>query len=372
MKILFVQSNYPDFLKKFYAKHNFSPQTTYREIKEEWQKEWFGSADFYAKNIKKYGWEADEIIINDVIMQSRWAKEHGLKIQTGEPFFLKNTPESIKNLLGLRGWMKQILEAQIKLFKPDVTYMHDLSIFEGEDIKRIKRWTKIVVGQIACPLPINHKPLYEYDLMVSSFPHYVLMFRDWGINSEYLAWCMEKEIPLKIGPKKRIYNTVYIGGLTSAHSQGNQILEKLAKEIRVDVWGYGENTLPPNSAIKRNFHGQAWGREMYEIFAKAKIVINRHINVAGNVANNMRMFEATGMGSLLITDDKPNMEEFFRVGKEVVTYKNANDLIAKVKYYLKHTTEREQIAKAGQKRTLNDHTYEQRMRDLDQILRKHL
>jgi spore maturation protein CgeB len=229
----------------------------------------------------------------------------------------------------------------------------------------------LLVGQIASPLPSNEK-LKEYDLILTSFTHFVKIFRKMGITSEYLPWCVEGSIPKQIGKKERVYDVVYVGGLTPHHSHGNKILEDLARKIKVDFWGYGEKTLLPTSPIRKNFHGQAWGKEMYEIFAQSKIVINRHINVAGDYANNMRMFEATAMGALLITDAKKNMDEFFKVGKEVVTYQNSKDLIEKVKYYLKHDKEREKIAKAGQKRTLKDHTYDVRMKKLDKILRQYL
>jgi spore maturation protein CgeB len=84
------------------------------------------------------------------------------------------------------------------------------------------------------------------------------------------------------------------------------------------------------------------------------------------------MFEATGMGALLITDSKKNMDEFFKSGSEVITYKSAEDLTAKIKYYLKNEKERLKIAKSGQKRTLKDHTYKKRMIELDKILRKYI
>ena len=40
---------------------------------------------------------------------------------------------------------------------------------------------------------------------------------------------------------------------------------------------------------------------MYKILGRSKISFNRHINTAENNANNMRLYEATGMGSLLLT-----------------------------------------------------------------------
>ncbi len=372
MKILFVQTNYPKFLSNFYKNTKNIQRRSYKQTKVAWAKEFFGSSDFYLKNLHNLGWTGDEIILNDWNIQSKWMEEHNFKIRNSEAPFSKFMPPRIKNLFGLNGWMKEIFFKQVEYLMPDIVYLHDMTIFNEHDIEKIKKYAKLVVGQIAYPLPLNESILTSYDLIISSFPHFVRKFKKMGIKSEYLKWCVEKTIPSKIGKKKRIYDVSYVGGFTPHHSHGNKILETVAKEIKVDFWGYGDSFLSPLSSIKNNFHGEAWGKEMYEIFAKSKIVINRHINISKNYANNMRMFDATAMGALLITDAKSNMSEFFKVGTEVVVYKNAQDLIKKIKYYLNHPEGREKIAKAGQKRTLKEHTYRVRMNELDKILKKYI
>lgn len=370
-RILFIQTNYPGFLSDFDQKSD-RKRLSYRQLKSRWNKEWFGQSNFYGKHLKPLGWQTDEVITNDWELQSLWAKENGVGVEKEEAWSTKKLPESIKNVLGTRSWIKKILFAQIKVFKPDVVYIHDLSLLNTDDIKKIKRGGALVVGQIACPLPLDQRPLKEFDLIVSSFPHYIKMFRKVGIKSEYLRWCFEENIARQVGKQPKKYDVVFVGGYSIHHSQGNKVLEELARRVRVDFWGYGEQSLPPTSPIRQNFHGMVWGKKMYQIFAQAKIVVNRHINVAGNVANNMRMFDVTGAGTLLITDSKPNMGEFFEADKEVVTYKGGADLIRKTRYYLSHTAQREKIARAGQKRTLREHTYAARMKELDKILRTHL
>ena len=372
MKILFVQTNYDPFLFTFYKNPKNWQKLSYKKLQLKWSEEWFGVSNFYSKYLRTYGWDGEDLIINDWNMQSKWSQEHDLKVSGKEIPFFKFIPPSLRNFLGLSGWMKKIFFEQLNFYKPDVVYIFDLSIFSAKDIKKIKRVAKLVVGQIAYPIPINKKPLFEYNLIISSFPHYVKMFKRWGIESKYLKLAVDSEIPKKIRKKGRIYDVAFVGGLIPYHKKGNLALAKLASEIKVDIWGYGEKTLPLGSPIRKNFHGQAWGRKMYEIFAQSKIVINRHIDISKDFANNLRMFEATAMGALLITDYKKNMDEFFEVGREVVTYKNPDDLVQKVKYYLVHPKETEKIAEAGQKRTLKDHTYKVRMKELDEILRGYL
>lgn len=347
-------------------------ELNYSGIKKAWDKEMFGHANFYSKNLKSLGWIAQEIIANDLIMQGRWARENNIGFDTRESWWTKNVPESVMNYLGVRGWVKKILFEQVKKIQPDVVYIHDLSLLNTSDIKHMKKMVRLVVGQIACPLPLDQRPLLEYDLIISSFPHYVKKFKKMGIGGEYLRWCFEPDVNKRMGRIKKKYDVVFVGGYSSAHSQGNNTLENLARKVKVDFWGMGEKSLPPTSPIRQTFHGFVWGEDMYKIFSQAKIVVNRHINVAGNVANNMRMFDVTGVGSLLITDNRPNMKEFFKIGEEVITYSSDSDLVRKVKFFLSHPKEREKIALAGKKHTLREHTYAKRMAELDGILRSYL
>ena len=46
-----------------------------------------------------------------------------------------------------------------------------------------------------------------------------------------------------------------------------------------------------------------FGKDMLKILRKSKILINKHIEDT-EYANNMRLFEATGSGTMLLTDYK--------------------------------------------------------------------
>ena len=161
----------------------------------------------------------------------------------------------------------------------------------------------------------------------------------------------------------------FVGGLNpQVHEAGTALLERVARATEVDFWGYGAAALSPESPVRRRYHGEAWGLEMYRVLARSRIVINRHIDVAEGYANNMRLYEATGSGALLLTDQGHNLGELFEPGREVLVYADAEDLVAKVRHHLAGHDERRSIAEAGQERTLRDHTYERRMAELAAIL----
>ncbi len=81
-----------------------------------------------------------------------------------------------------------------------------------------------------------------------------------------------------------------------------------------------------------------------------------------------RNFEVPGCGGFLITEDADNLREYYRPDEEIVICENSEDLIEKIRYYLKNEEKREEIAIAGYKRTLKEHTYEQRFRDIFKII----
>ncbi|ETR64862.1 MAG: hypothetical protein OMM_15232, partial [Candidatus Magnetoglobus multicellularis str. Araruama] len=115
-----------------------------------------------------------------------------------------------------------------------------------------------------------------------------------------------------------------------------------------------------------------YGLDMFRLLAQSRITINRHVDAAENNANNMRLFEATGCGALLITDYKDNLDELFEIGKEVIAYHSPEECVELIKYYLNHPDEAQKIARAGQERTLRDHSYSLRMKQTSEILLRHL
>lgn len=150
------------------------------------------------------------------------------------------------------------------------------------------------------------------------------------------------------------------------------MLEYLARSTKIEFFGYGVESLNRSSPIVACHHGEVWGLEMYRALARSRVTLNRHINVAENNANNMRLYEATGVGALLITDRKDNLGELFEVGKEVVAYSSPEEAAELIRYYIEHPSEARAISLAGQARTLRDHTYQRRMEELVLVLERYL
>ena len=103
---------------------------------------------------------------------------------------------------------------------------------------------------------------------------------------------------------------------------------------------------------------------MFDILRRSRISLNHHIGISGPYANNMRLYETTGVGALLLTDWKENLAEMFEPGAEAAVYRTPAECVQAIDYYLNHEAERVQTARAGHERTLRQHTYRQRMAQL--------
>lgn len=369
--LLFIDSYYPKFLKGVYKNHSQLSNKKYSQQLSFLLDQNFGTSDFYSKNLKKLGHQAEDIIANNKQLQFQWAKENGIPVEEPQLLNWLQTLPLFHRFLGRPQWVQQIALEQIKQSKPDVVYVQDLSILNPDTLKEVKQHTKLLVGQIACPLPAKDN-LKAFDLILTSFPHYVNLFKKMGINSEYFKIAFEPDILKKIGKQERKYDVTFIGSFTPSHQQGIRLLESVAQEVSLNIWGQGKQFLSPQSPLRRHWQGEAWGLDMYRKLAQSKIVINRHIGVAKQYANNMRLYESTGMGAMLITDKKKNLNDLFKIGKEIVEYTSSKDLAEKIKYYLSHEDERIKVAQAGQKRTLKEHSYKERMNEVVKIIKKYL
>jgi len=110
---------------------------------------------------------------------------------------------------------------------------------------------------------------------------------------------------------------------------------------------------------------------MFQILKKSKILINSHIEDT-KYAGNMRLFEGTALGCLVLTDKKLGLNKLFKLNEEIIVYNNLNHLIKKCKYYLNNLYMIKKIANKGKKRSIRSHTYKSRASDLDKIIKKNL
>jgi hypothetical protein len=373
MRIAVFDTYYARFLADFYRQQRDLKSVPSQQQTEALLAAAFGTSDFYSRHLTNLGHEVLDVVGNCVPLQAAWARENNVAFS---PWAMKlphrffRLPYVGARLAALPGLL-DVAMARVRAFKPDVLYCQDLSFFPPGALTELKETVPLIVGQIACPTPPDSF-LKPYDLILTSFPHFVARFREMGIASEYFRIGFDTRVLEILGKVEKDVPASFVGGISRHHGKAIPLFEHLANVTPIQFFGYGAKTLPRSSAIRKRHRGEVWGLDMYRSLARSRITINRHINVAEGFANNMRLYEATGVGTMLITDTKDNLHQLFEIGKELVTYSSYEEAAELVKYYVEHPTEAEAIAAAGQKRTLKEHTYRHRMEELAPILERHL
>ena len=77
-----------------------------------------------------------------------------------------------------------------------------------------------------------------------------------------------------------------------------------------------------------------------------------------------RIFEVNGCGAFQLSYYVEGIANCYVPDRELVIYTDVDDLIEKIRFYLKHDALRESIAEAGYIRTMQEHTFAHRFKNV--------
>lgn len=400
-KLVKIASFYTKFLDNYYSQNKSIREKTYDEQYIDIMNKGFGWANFFQTHLNEMGNEAYEIIYNAEPLQDAWAYERGIK-KRGDDLLIE----------------------QLKYLKPEVVLFQDSMHFSPDWIVEIKRLVpsiKLTIGWCCSPFKVDHLRLFsKFDIMLGCSSQFVDVFRENGFNTYELNHAFESKLLPKLETNNHYPNSevIFIGSFIPSrdfHTERINLLESLIKK-NIDLKIYGNilqdnlikslmtrmgyvtvnflsyiglaglvnssdklkkianlTGIPERVKFSKAFidkldNSNLFGLEMLRAVAKSKIGLNIHGGVAGSYAANIRLFEITGAGACLITDWKKNIDQFFNVDEEIITYKSIDECAEKIAYLLSHDEERKMIAEAGRKRTLNEHTFQRRAQQLNEII----
>ena len=371
MRFLIIDTDYPWFLNSLYGKRRGLEKESYEKQLEVREKSFFACGLSYCNNLRKLGHEAHQIFFNNEHMQTTWAREHGVKVERQWQFRMRRgVVPWISHLKG-PNWPYNVLTEQIKYYKPDVVLNNCLRL-RTDYFRETKELVRLLIGSHGSPVP-ERRDFRVYDLMLCVVENLVDYFRQAGVNSDLLRLGFEPMVLERLnGQKPSSIQVSFVGQITQDHASRQRWLEYICERVPVEVWSPSTDGLDHSPHVSRSRRGTAWGLKMYKILSQSMLTLNHHIDMADVYAGNSRLFEATGVGTLLVTDSKKNLHEMFEPGKEVLAYRSADECVEMVQYYLEHDQEREAIARAGQQRTLREHTFYQRMQQLTDTVRKYV
>lgn len=209
--------------------------------------------------------------------------------------------------------------------------------------------------------------LHFYDHIFSHDPYYVHEIKARGAHSvSYLPLATDpgqyKDIEVSAEERDKFgYDICFVG---SPIANRIDVLESL-RGFKLGVFGDGWE-MWHRLRLKKlpgYYKGRASGEKVLKIYKSSKIVLNIHGPEAKEGVNT-RTFDIPACGSFELVDYRPEIDNLLIPGKEIVYYKDIDELKKLVEFYLDNPEKRRSIVENGRARVFNSHTWSHRMREV--------
>lgn len=173
-----------------------------------------------------------------------------------------------------------------------------------------------------------------------------------GLNSHFSQFLSNTTLYRNLHLKKR-YDAVFIGQRFGNRPEYVDYLKK-------------------NGVAVQTF-GPFWRRdsrtsqmEMIEIINRTRIMLNFSSSSKDYTKKFIkgRVFEIISCGTFLLTEECEDLDRYLNEGKEVITFKNKEEALKKIRYYLKHEKEREKIAQAGEEAVRKKYSFQKEFKKI--------
>ena len=189
----------------------------------------------------------------------------------------------------------------------------------------------------------------HFDLMVTTYQEFLPLYKKVGTHAILSGWgCPIQWLTEPKKAKECQYEITFVG---AAHGDRKEKIKKLKEYgINVQCFGYGWE----NGAIEAS--------EIPKIFNDSIISLN-FANSNGENQIKARIFEVTGSGGFLLTENAKNLDKVFN-HKEIIVFGNMQSCASEIKYYLNHFDKRDEIAVNSFHKTSDNYTYTYRIKTI--------
>jgi len=354
IRFLQVNTFYRPYIEDFYKSHPQLAEADYDRQIDAFLDDGFSAAHIFSRKLKLLGFETMQVIDDNPVSQAAWLRQHSDQI------FKKID-------------LTDVVKLQIETFHPDILYFTNIVPFETQFLKSLRKRPSIVAGWRGFPLP-DGLDLSGYDLVLTSFDRIFEEARALGAQDVVRFHPgFPEDRPFLSETKSIKWDVVFSGSVTHEHATRLEILDLIAQLSRDPQRPFSFGLFVPDVSslpvyVQKMNRGARWGDDMLRTLRDSQIVINTDIDAFRNQPPNMRLIEATGAGAFLITPYHPELKNFFEPGLEIETFRNQNELISKILYYLDNPRACAEIAAAGQRRCLKDHGLNNRAMLLKEIV----
>jgi len=358
--------------------------------------------------LRGLGWDAVDLVLDAPVLVEAWIREEG------------PLPD------GVSGVREQLVLAAILRLRPRIVIDMNLKVMApdfADHVRSVAPWVEHIVGA-----PNTMKRLHRAlacDVVLTPSRPLIRLLREAGVRQvEEFHHAFDPAILDRIGVVERAHRAVFSGSLTYSFGSGRlTVLEHLLADGSLEAYLAGRSGpaldmptplgtrcashLPVGAlaaimrrsgraagafdeaalrrlgmsdaamtkeevarsdvwarfpdAVRAGLHGEA----MFELLAGSSIVVHHEGSTS---PASLRLYEATGVGAALVTNNVTDLASRFEPGVEVLTYDDPREAVDVVRALLGDEALTARVGAAGQRRTLRDHTVEVRAAELDRIL----
>jgi len=345
------------------------------------------------KALRGRGVECEDFYADIYWLQKMWADENGLDFSD-------------------RDWTREILYAQLATYKPDVVFFQGTEVIGGS-----KSWQDFRSSQPNIRVTVGHyghtHSLSGLDHAFLGFPCLVTSALSKGLSASLLYHSFDKTVLNRLEKSRSVRDEVTFTGAVgyriNSHFNRYEFLLELTKRTPLKLWVdeyfdmFKVSALPKQlllePEIQRTFLERAkevlihpsrvqhkimltfkkyfpdkekeqfpidrcregvYGLEVHNLVRNSLATIQFHSTAMRGEVGAHRLFHSPGAGGCLITDHGSNLLSLYEPDREVVSYTSVDECVEKVGFLLDNPKQAGEIAQAGQRRTLLDHTHDSR------------
>ena len=259
-----------------------------------------------------------------------------------------------------------LLYRRVESFEPDALILGRHATLLGEE-----RLRKLIRGRYSAfwyfdlrlpPIPDVLMLGRMVDAMFTTYLPQVETYRASGIPTVmHMPQGMDPTFDRPAGwiPAKYRCEVAFIGTGTSV--QRHSLLRAMSRAYQLQIRGPGWRNGPADLPI---VGGPTYGKAFARAVGGAAVTLgaSSHPEQPSQVASaSNRMWKVMGCGGFYLGERVEGIEAFGRHGVHCAWYRDADEAIALVRYYLDRPTERARIAEAGRRHALDHHTYAHRV-----------
>lgn len=189
--------------------------------------------------------------------------------------------------------------------------------------------------------------------MITTYEDTVAAYRADGVNQVLVSqWAAnEAWIRKPIAAKDCRHQVSFVG---IAYGDRRQVIQALIQRgLTVECFGHQW----PSGPIP--------AEQIPDIMQSSVISLNFSKGLYGGPNQiKARTFEVPGAGGFLLTENAPGLERWYSPNDEIGVWNDIDELASRIRFYLSNPVDRDAMAKKAHERTLREHRYDMRMKEV--------